>query len=111
MKHKISTPLEITTNFNGGRKGFFEADGTRYTAWAYRVTNFKLGKVGYIEDGWLIICGLTRLAYLFQKGGLLHWSYIMEKFRLNQIDAENVAYVIGNLIGREIADYEEEWEV
>ena len=107
MKHRISTPLEIT-NSNGGRKGFFEADATRYTAWAYEVKDFKLQKVGYVEDGWLVICGLTRLAYLFQKAGVLHWSYIMEKFTLNQIDAENVAYVIGGLIDREVVDYEVE---
>lgn len=110
MKHKISTAL-LCEKIAGGRKGFFEADGTRYTAWAYRVQDFKLQHLGYVEDGWLVICGLNRLAYLFQKKGVLHWSYIMEKYKLNQIDAENVAYVIGALIGREIADYEEEWEV
>ena len=108
MKHRISTPLRIEEAFNGGRKAFFEADGTRYTAWAYRVRNFKLQHLGHVEDGWLVICGLNRLSYLFQKGGMLHWSYIGEKFRLNQTDAESMAYVIGTLIGRETVEYEVE---
>jgi len=108
MKHRISTPLRIEEAFNGGRKAFFEADGTRYTAWAYRVKDFKLQALGYVADGWLVICGLNRLSYLFQRGGLLHWAYIAEKFKLNQTDAESVAYVIGALIGRETAPYEVE---
>jgi len=111
--HEISSPIELTEyNYNvcgSFTRGCFEADGTRYTAFAMRVRDFKLGSLGYVEDGWLVVCGLNRTAYLFQKRGFLHWSYLMEKFRLNQCDAENMAYLIGNIIGRE-CEYEFEYK-
>ncbi len=106
-KHKISTPLCIE-NIEGGRKAFLEADGTRYSAWAYKVHDFMLGRLGRVEDGWLVICGLNRKSYLFQVAGLLHWSYVGEKFNLNQTDAESMAYIIGELIDRPYVPYDVE---
>ncbi len=106
-KHRISTPLHIE-ELEGGKKAFFEADGTRYVAWAYRVHDFMLGSLGRVEDGWLVVCGLNRTSYLFKAGGLLHWSYVGEKFGLNQTDAESMSYIIGELIGRSYVPYEVE---
>jgi len=100
MKHLVSTPIRME-NLCGGVKAFYEADGTRYTAWRYKVEDFKLGSYGYVKDGWLVITGMpSRGGYLFQKSGFLHWAYIMEKFHLNQCDAENLTYVIGMLLDR-----------
>ncbi|GAI09872.1 unnamed protein product [marine sediment metagenome] len=65
-------------------------DGTRYTALVIPVGHrFSLQMLGAVDEGYLVICGLNRLSYLFKKHGYLDVNYIMEKFRMNLCDGEN----------------------
>lgn len=63
------------------------------------VKNKQLGEVS--EGGWLIICGLTRKAALFQPTGILTDDYVAEKFELRMPDARPVAKMLRAILGRE----------
>ena len=105
-KHRIETPLRIEEVPGLGRRAFFEVDGTRYEALAIPISNFGLQSLGRIDlDGFLVICGLNRLSYLFQKSGFLATSYVAEKFKLGQCDAENLTFALGELLGRPTPEY------
>ena len=103
-EHRISTPPrveDVTSALGQARKGFMEADGTRYTALVIDVgvtKRFQLQMLGAVDEGYLVVCGLNRVAYLFQKQGYLAVSYLMEKFRLNECDAENFATLLKELM-------------
>lgn len=87
-KHRVETPPQIEET-HGGLKGLYEADGTRYTAWVYPVKEFCLQCLGCVDDGFLVVNGLNRLSYLFNREGYLDISYLMEKFKMNECDTEN----------------------
>ena len=58
-------------------------NGTRYEILVAKLNEYvSCGSLGAVEDGWLVVCGLTKTAYMFQPCGHLHTSYIKEKFNL-----------------------------
>ncbi len=68
-------------------------NGTRYTI---MVSKLKSGTVsssclGEVSDGWLVICGLTRTAYMLSAHGHLVDGYVAEKFNLRS--EEDIKYV------------------
>ncbi|MEE9519418.1 MAG: hypothetical protein V3V93_04045 [bacterium] len=64
------------------RKALYEpGNGTAYSAVAMRYRLGSCGGLGSVDDGWVVVSGLTCKAYLFQKdGGPLVDEYIKEKF-------------------------------
>jgi len=77
-----------------------EKDGTRYEVMAIRLKGkVSFGSLGTVTDGWLIIEGLNRRAYLLQPTGYLDEAYIYEKlckqaYPLSWKDAENLTQLI-----------------
>ncbi len=76
-------------------------NGTRYTISVSKLNTESVvfGCVGSVYDGWLVMCGLTRLAYMLQPSGELSVSYIAEKFKLNFVEDKKyvtqlIAYAI-----------------
>ncbi len=64
----------------GGRIGEYEpGNGTRYTAVAVRWRfDGLMGRMGCVEDGWLVVSGNSGKAYLFQHSGTLLDEYIQK---------------------------------
>lgn len=90
--------------FNVVHYEYCPGNGTRYEI---AVSKLKLDSVsfsllGAVTDGWLVICGLTRKAYMLQdKKDPLHESYIKEKFDLqHKEDVKYVTELINYALGR-----------
>jgi len=88
MKHKVETYPQVEES-NGGLLGLYEADGTRYTAWVYPVKDFCLQCLGCVKDGFLVVSGTFRTAYLLNRTGYLDIAYLMEKFGGSVTDMDN----------------------
>ena len=74
---------------------------------SYRLVIAELPHAGHVrETAPMLVAMLSPhgAAYTFQYGkGILHWSYIGEKFKLGMVDAEIVARLIGKELERESA--------
>ena len=67
-------------------------NGTRYEILVANLNDtVSCGYLGEVSNGWLVVCGLTKIAYMFQPVGLLHPSYIKEKFKL--VFEEDIKYM------------------
>lgn len=78
-------------------------NGTKYEIMAQRLPNgADFGCLGSVYDnGWLIICGLTRQAYMLQEKGELAEYYVKEKFGLYfEEDVKYVTELIRFVTGR-----------
>ena len=77
-------------------------NGTRYTAVAIRwVTPILMNRMGYVEDGWLVVCGLTGKAHLLQARGYLADHYLAEHFGILPGDFPWAGDLIRALVDRE----------
>jgi len=95
--------LRIVTLLGGLTYGEWEpGNGTRYTALAVPIKDLpgSVGVVGRIDEGWLVVCGLTGRAYLLQKRGYLDPLYIAEKFGLVGEDIEYFTELLRKMLGR-----------
>jgi len=73
--------LMIRTFDDGGRLGrYIPGNGTEYWAaalpWKSRE---NVGALGSVDDGWLVVSGLTKKAALMAKEGYVVDSYVQEK--------------------------------
>ncbi len=79
-----------------------QKDGTCYEVMAFKFEgDIKFGCLGATTDGYLVIEGLNRKAYLF-KEGYKDSSYIYEKlcktgYDLSIKDTENIQLVLGKM--------------
>ena len=110
MKHQVESEA-VVEELSGGMKVTFEADITRYELYALPVKNFGLEMLGHVEDGFLVVNGLTRMAYLFNAKGYLALSYIAAKLFPRDwdsiYDVENVSYALSKILtGRSFMPYE-----
>lgn len=96
-KHNITREPEITETHNG-LYGIMHSDGNIYTAFALPVKDFDLGTLGCVSDGYLVICGYNKRAYLLNRKGYLSIDYIMEKFYLNEFFAESFIYLLSKML-------------
>ena len=118
MKHDLTILPVISVTVSDGvvesmKQGHMEADGTHYS-----MTVIPVGKdygdrfLGSVDgDGYLVINGINRQAYLFRKTGYLDPSYVAEKLGqgLTNCDMENVIHLLSKLIPTRTApEYEAE---
>ena len=102
MKHDITKAPEIELIrpvYFDMKKGVMEADGTRYEALVIPVTDFSLEMLGAVDDGYLVVDGLTRRSYLLNRKGYLDPAYIGEKFpEMSVCDVENFITLLSALM-------------
>ena len=71
------------TGLNMTKFEWCPGNGTRYEILVSKLNGrVSCGCLGEVVNGWLVVCGLTKVAYMFQPVGDLHPDYIREKFNL-----------------------------
>lgn len=86
---------------NGIIAAYVQDDGLQNEVIAAPWLGGDFGLLGCVDDGFLVVDGTTRLAYLFQKHGVLHWSYVQEKFNVSERRARVLTLLIGKTTGRD----------
>ena len=105
MKHNLTyrPVIDVFTGVHGekypiGHTGRMEADGTHYSMTVIPIredyNDRFLGSLG--GDGYLVINGINRQAYLFKGTGYLDLDYLTEKLGrgLTICDMENVIHLL-----------------
>lgn len=78
-------------------------DGTRYELLIVGPlpAHVDCGELGSLSaGGFLVVCGLNQIAYLFWGEGFLDVNYVAEKLRLRQAEAEQVTRMLGAALSR-----------
>lgn len=99
-QHRVETPprVEYREPQDMYAVGVYEADGTRYEAVIFPVEDYSQQTMGTLDEGFIVVCGLTRRAYPMKRTGYLAPRYLMEKFDLNQCDAENFKTLLTHMM-------------
>ncbi|GAI27254.1 unnamed protein product [marine sediment metagenome] len=118
MKHALTlspraTPIldliqgGLDKGYRQALRGFMEADGTHYSMTVIPVVeDYEDRFLGCIEgDGYIVINGINRQAYLFRKTGYLDFDYVSEKLGrgLTACDMENVIHLLHTMISTRTA--------
>lgn len=100
VKHKVPPQIDEIRQLQ------MDKDGTAYELLAFHLKGkVCCGSLGCVEDGWLVIEGLHRKAYLFQEKGFLDTGYVFDKlcragYDLSITDARNITALLSVAIDR-----------